>query len=154
MFPLPRVTFSLVTVLWIVWTCGCCVFADLLNAHGQSAACKKSRLNYSTIWYILLVLCTCCNHFPFNLSTPRHLKIWMCENERKPVLEPCYEKSAPEPELRHLYGCFVALVGGLPPARSGQWLQIWSVAGTVMRYDLPLAHLFLPNAGDWRQQMN
>ena len=43
--PLTWVTFLLVTILWIVWTCDCCLFADFLMVRVLFA--KTTRLIYS-----------------------------------------------------------------------------------------------------------
>jgi len=65
--PLSWVTFLQVTaVLRIVWTCDCCFFTDFLMV--TALLVKTIRLNYSKVWYILLVLHAWFNHFdfPFN----------------------------------------------------------------------------------------
>jgi len=61
--PLSWVTFLVLTVIWIVWTCVCCLFRWF--PHDKSAACKK-------VWYLLLVLCSWFNSLSIQLETPHN----------------------------------------------------------------------------------
>jgi len=92
--PLSWFTFLLVTVLWIVWTCDCCFFADFY--HGRSADCKKLPATLISLVYSIGFVDLIYFILHSTWGAPRQLKILMCKNEQKPELdpEPCCENRA------------------------------------------------------------
>jgi len=66
------VTFLLVTVLWIVWTCDGCFFADFFMVRALLVKNYQIKL-LKMLWYILLVLCTCFNSVSIQLETQQDI---------------------------------------------------------------------------------